>query len=152
MGSSMRRSVGVIIIVTLVASCSVLRPLLRGLPPETPPSPDASVPDPSWDAGVAAAPVWLEGGMLRAASTALSDFVARRQYELAGMAEPYPLATCLARPDTYDVQVICEEVDRYVVYILPRPSRCTDAGAFGADATYEIGKTDFRILSADFGE
>lgn len=66
------------------------------------------------------------------------------------------LFRCLSRLDAYDVQIVREESDRWIVYLRPRPARCWDAGLgqrlIGGSATYEISRVDFSIISAQFWE
>jgi hypothetical protein len=46
-------------------------------------------------------------------------------------------------------------MDRWIIFVRPRPERCFDAGDSslkGGAVTYEVSKADFHILSAEFWE
>src|SRR5687767_6928662 len=113
MGSHVRPIWWAILLAALaLTSCATLRSWF-GLGPSAPPEyprPDAGLPWPKIDAGVAAAPVWIEGPMLRALSVALEDMTSRHR-------EPPPSAStltteiyrCLARIDSWDAQVVYDD-------------------------------------------
>lgn len=132
---------------TLLLACTTIQSWFYQ-PPVRLPAPASHLPEPVWDAGTPSAPAWFEGPVLRALSLAVAD--------LAGHVNPHtedPLARCLARTDSYDAQVVREEADRWVIYVRPRAERCWDGGQQlkDGDATYEVSKGDFRLLSAEYG-
>lgn len=108
-------------------------------------------------------PMWLLGPIAKAVNVAADDLIAKEQRLLQQLEKSPPaagvdpdareIARCFARLESYDIQVR-EAEDRYVVYFLPNSSRCVKDGrhVLGGDATYELHKGDFRILSKDYGE
>lgn len=121
------------------------------MPPE-PPAPDASLPPIDLDAlgaGPLPPPTVVEGPMLRAIYVALDHLTHR-----FGHPGGDDLTRCLSRLDAYDVQVISETTDRWVIWVGAREWRCYDAGGghlTDADGTFEVSKDDFSILSARIG-
>lgn len=103
---------------------------------------------------MASPPVWVDGRHLRAASVAVKDLTSRIAHHLAGFQEPDPFSVCLTKPESYDVQIITEDDLRYVIYVKPIGERCAEGGAAlkGGDAKYEVLKSDFALLSAEYGE
>lgn len=137
----------------LFLSCATLRSWLALDPPlEYAPAPDASVPEAARDAGLATAPVWIQGPLLRAAYAAVHYEVSH--YERLHDENPQleQWYRCMSRLDTYDAQIIQEEPGRWFVFVIPIQDRCGEAGPGGrlitGGATYEVSKQDFRILSA----
>lgn len=139
--------------VVLCLSCATLRSWFLEEPFQPAAAPDAALPEYVPDAGHAVAPVWLPGPLLRAASVAARYEASQyqRQHE-EQIPEFERWLRCMSRPDSYDVQVISEDSERWLVFVVPVQQRCEDAGWGGrlitGGTTFEISKTDFRIISA----
>lgn len=150
------RAVAGALIVGLLGSCAMLRRWIEQPPPEIP-RPAGSLPEPLFaDAGVVGIAEWVEGPVLRAMRVAIGDLTLRAQYDALNVESPdaLQLVECLAREDAYDAQLVGQETDRFIVYVRPRAERCFPRGDWlkGGDATYEVARSDYRLLSVKRGE
>jgi hypothetical protein len=147
------RGITLLSVALFCVSCMTLREWLVSESVERVGAPDAAVPEYARDAGVATAPVWLNGPLLRAAYAAVhyevSQFGPQHQEQVP---EYEQWRRCMSRPEAFDVQVISEEADRWFVFVVPIQDRCEDAGWGGrlvtGGTTYEISKQGYRVLSA----
>jgi len=150
----MKRLLLGVVMAMLWMSCTTLQAMLYRAPP-LPPTPPSTLRGASSDGGAAgdggqpafAGPI--PGPLLRGLTVAVNDFASR-----SNPYSEYPLTRCLSRPETYDAEVLSEASDFWIIYVRPRGERCFEGGERlrGADATYQVRKTDFQILSAEFGE
>lgn len=157
MGSTLERArVFLLPIVLLLSSCATICSWRAQLAPEEPktlpsyPRPAENVAHFDLDAPTAKVPVWIEGPALRAVYVALSDLAARNGAPNSGD----PLSECLARFDAYDVQIVSDEGDTWVVFVQTKESRCWDGGGGrlkDASSRYVVDKKDFRILAMETG-
>lgn len=143
-----RTTMFAVLLTLLLCSCMTIRSWIYQ-PPPRPPAPDASLLPSDGDAGVPSFAATVPGPELRALSLAVGHFSAQINPHTEDL-----LAQCLSRPEAYDARITREEADRWIIYIRPRAERCWDGGErlMGSDGKYEIRKSDFRILSAEFGE
>lgn len=115
------------------------------------PCPAGPLPESGQTPSFAAAPVRLDGRFLVAIGAATRDLSLDVNEGFAGGGpESETYAVCLAKPESYDAQVIAEDETRYVILVRAVPSRCGLQGTlFGGAAKYEVRKSDYALVSAE---